>query len=300
MELRHLRYFLAVAEELHFGKAAERLNISQPPLSRQVRGLETELGAELFERSGRRVRLTRAGEHLQREAATLLERLGRVEREVRILGGGMKGHLTIGYTGSLMFAMLPELLSRIGAGLPGYSIELQELATESQLRALLNGRLDLGFVRNLARAEGLNHVRLTEETLSAIFPRGRGPAGASLVGLAALATLAERPFVTFTHSWAPGLVERVLDVCTRAGFSPRIAYECSQFYSVLRLVAGGLGWSIVPTLAARNSGLDLDSIELVDLPDRFAIGIAYSQSADQDLMERIVAMAKAVMEESPR
>lgn len=269
MELRHLRYFLVLAEELHFGRAAERLHISQPPLSRQVRDLERKLGAQLFLRERRRISLTPAGAWLRGEAENLLSRASWIERHVRGMGGG-QGRYAIGYTGSLLFEVLPEFLQRFRAAWPGWTIAIRELGSEAQVKGILSGELDLGFVRERGGGRGLEYREVAGEAFAAIVPADWEAPEDSPAGLF---SLAERPFVGLPRSSAPALVDRVLDLCAMGGFYPDLVLECSELYSVLKLVSKGLGWSIVPALAARNRELPLRSTELSFERGRHGIGV---------------------------
>lgn len=281
MELKQLRSFLAVAEELSFSRAALRLNISQPPLSRQIQELEEELGALLFERGPRGVSLTPAGALLASEAAKLLGRSEELAARVSALGSARTSRLIrIGFVASALYSFLPELLGSFRRAEPSLSFELLELSTAEQAKALRAGRIDLAFPRSWLPEEGLRFLPLAPETLSLLRPADPEALG----GGRTLSTLKDSPFIAFSKSCAPGLAEAAERLCAEAGFAPAVLFEAGQFDSVLRLVAAGLGWSIAPSLALSGSRLELEAIELPPLPEPLIIGAAVRADEDDSLV----------------
>lgn len=288
MDLKHLSSFLAVAEELHFGRAAERLHLSQPPLSRQIMDLEEELGVALFVRGPKGVSMTPAGRYLVKEAEMLLGRVAQVKERIASIGGDGQRHIRIGFVASAMYSFLPELIDDYCRELPALSFEFVELASNAQARALLNGSIDIGFVRSWIHEERVRFVPMAEEGLSlARSARIAPPEGAG-----DLARYARLPFIAFSKERAPGLADLAQAACARAGFSPKTVFTAGQFDSVLRLVAAGLGWSIVPTMALSGSRLEVQSSELLDVPDRFVVGVALRQDEDDRLVLRLLEIAE--------
>lgn len=252
MELRHLRYFVAVAEELHFGRAAQRLGIRQPPLSQQIKALEADLGVSLFDRDSRKVRLTAAGEALFPAARDLLDAARLAERATRRAGRGEAGELTLGFVGSATNLLLPQALRGFRQRYPRITLRLRELTTTQQVHALKDGLLDVGLLRPPllgAEADGLHVQPVTAERLVAVLPDDHALARQRLV---AAADLAEEPFVLFPRALGPGLHDQILRYCAEAGFTPVVAQEAVQMQTVVALVAGGLGVSFVPSSVART------------------------------------------------
>jgi DNA-binding transcriptional LysR family regulator len=287
MELRHLRSFLAVAEELNFGRAAERLHISQPPLSRQIKELEEELGVELFVRGPKGVSLTPPGEFLAAEAAKLLGRADGLKERVASMGAREKRRVGIGYVSSAMYSFLPELAGVYGREHPCVAFDLIELPTEAQARALLSGRIDLAFVRSWFVEDGVRFIPLAEESLSLVRPAGPGP----FESARNLEDFSSLPFIAFSKEKAPGIADAVERLCAHAGFAPRAVFTAGQFDSVLRLVAAGLGWTIIPSLALSGSRLNLVSTELSSLPERIVVGAALREDEDDPLILSLVDAA---------
>jgi LysR family transcriptional regulator, benzoate and cis,cis-muconate-responsive activator of ben and cat genes len=292
MDLRHLTSFLAVAEELNFGRAAERLHISQPPLSRQIMELEEELGVALFERGPRGVSITPAGRYLEKEAIAILGRVSLVKDRIGTIGKAETRLVRIGFVASAMYSFLPEIIEEYRRELQSLSFEFLELATDAQAKALLEGRIDIGFLRSWLDAEGIRFVPITAERLSLVRSKRLVPAGES----GELASYAELPFIAFSQISAPGIADRALKACARAGFSPRTVFTAGQFDSVLRLVAAGLGWSIVPTMALSGSRLDLASQELLDQSESFVVGAALRDDEDDPLILSLLDIAEGHFE----
>jgi len=274
MELRQMRYFLAVAEELHFGRAANRLGIQQPPLSRQIKNLETELAVTLFDRTNRRVRLTPAGKYLMASAAAVVEQADRIRNAVGLIQDGQAGLVRIGYVGSAMHSVLPDLLRGLRLRYPEIYPELVELDGESQVHALQSGDLDVGFLRPPIRAKNLDmHVGL-EEPFVLVLPSGHRLAEARELPLDALA---DESFIGFCRSCAPGMADRIVQICNDAGFSPRVVHETSQLNALLRLVEIGFGYSIVPTSVQAGYKLSLCFRELNDVSQRAQLAVLYRE-----------------------
>jgi DNA-binding transcriptional LysR family regulator len=242
MDLRHLRYFVAVAQELHFGRAAARLHIAQPPLSRQIRDLEEELGVRLFSRDRRKVVLTAAGQVFLREIGPLFGQLEQAVDAARRAERGEIGTLHIGYVGAVVYSALPEIIRAFRARLPQVEVRLQEMSPAAQIEGLLRGHLEVGFARGPIEEPALDVETVLDEALVAALPAGH-PLNARR--RLRLATLRAEPFVVTARSRGPGYYDHIITICRDAGFSPRVVQEGSHF-DVLSLVAAGCGVAIVP------------------------------------------------------
>ncbi|HBO2524714.1 LysR substrate-binding domain-containing protein [Pseudomonas aeruginosa] len=252
MELRHLRYFIAVAEELHFGRAAERLGISQPPLSQQIQALEEEIGARLFERTNRRVELTDAGRLFLDESRQVLAQVDKAVLLARRAHLGELGELKIGFTSSAPFtSTIPSSIHAFRKAYPDVHLDLQEMSSRQVLKALLEESLQVGVIRPLALPDAVHWVELFREPLVAVLRADHPLAAGSEDGLA-IATLAEEPFVFFPRSYGTGLYDQVIALTRQAGFSPRIAQEASEAMTIIGLVSAGLGVSILPASFRRT------------------------------------------------
>ncbi|MEF2077963.1 LysR substrate-binding domain-containing protein [Pseudomonas aeruginosa] len=252
MELRHLRYFIAVAEELHFGRAAERLGISQPPLSQQIQALEEEIGARLFERTNRRVELTDAGWLFLDESRQVLALVDKAVLLARRAHLGELGELKIGFTSSAPFtSTIPSSIHAFRKAYPDVHLDLQEMSSRQVLKALLEESLQVGVIRPLALPDTVHWVELFREPLVAVLRADHPLAAGSEEGLA-IAALAEEPFVFFPRSYGTGLYDQVIALTRQAGFSPRIAQEASEAMTIIGLVSAGLGVSILPASFRRT------------------------------------------------
>src|SRR6478609_8378054 len=242
MEIRHLRYFVAVAEELHFGRAAQRLHIQQPPLSRQIQDLETELGFPLFERSRRRVELTPAGIALLGRARQVFEALDVAIHDARSASDGETGRLVIGYPSSLAYSGLTELLRAFRTRFPSVELSLRELPPGDQIDGLKAGSLDVGFVRSSLDEPGLSAELVRREPLMAVLPDDHRLATRRSVPLEALSN---EPFVLFPRARGPAFFDQLITLCGTAGFTPRVVQEAPQL-DIVSMVAAGFGVSIMP------------------------------------------------------
>jgi DNA-binding transcriptional LysR family regulator len=243
VELRHLRYFVAVAEELHFGRAAQRVVIAQPPLSQQVQALERALGARLLDRSRRKVQLTDAGRLLLDESRRLLADVDRALAAVRRAARGETGALTVAFAASVMFLSLPGIIRAFRERYPDVALELRELPTAPQLTRLASGEIDLGFVREPVPTPGLVYETVMREPLHIALSRRHPLASRARLPLR---LLADEPFVLFPAEVAPGLHAQVMALCASAGFVPRVVQVSRELYTTVSLVEAGVGVTIVP------------------------------------------------------
>ena len=252
MELRHLRYFVALGEELNFTRAAERLHIAQPPLSQQIRQLEEELGVALVERRSRPLRLTEAGVLFLERARALLASLELAIADTRRAGRGLSGRLAIGFVGSAMFAGLPEIISAYRDRHPGIELVLDEMLAADIAEALRTRRIDVGIARPplLPESGFAQRVLLQEPYVVAL--RGDHPlANRKEI---TLAELAADPFVLYPAKPEPTVTGLIMAACEAAGFVPCIAQEVQHLQTAIGLVAAGVGVSLVPSGAARAGG----------------------------------------------
>lgn len=247
MELRHLRYFVAVGENLHFGRAADRLHMSQPPLTRQIKQLEDELGVALFIRNNRRVELTAVGQRFLVEAKPLLAQFDSLKLHVSETAAGRVGKLAIGFISVADYHVLPSLLREFQSRYPNVNLNLREATTDLQIDALRNGEIDVGIVLAPLTDPSLQFQPLFQEELVAVLPASdKESRGSSLIKAISVRALAEQPFVMFPRHIAPGLYDAIVDTCDRAGFAPSIAQEAIQMQTIISLVSVGMGVALVP------------------------------------------------------
>ena len=243
-ELRPLRYFVTVAEELHFGRAATRLHMTQPPLSQAIAALETLLGSALFARSRRGVALTPAGAALLPEARRLLAQAGALADLVRAAAAGETGRVALAFVSSADYSVLPPFLRSYRAAFPQVQIVLQEATSDVQVDDLLHSRIDVGLLipplPDKAHAE-LDYIKLLEEPLILAVPAGALPAGP-----VALAAAPRLPLIIFPRPIAPGLHDAIVGCFTAAGITPEIGQQAIQMQTIVSLVSAGMGMALVP------------------------------------------------------
>ncbi len=243
MELRHLRYFVTLAEELHFGRAAKRLHIAQPPLSQQIQQLEAELGFELFLRTKRKVELTTAGEVFLNQVQQILKQLEQAVQLGRQTSRGLRGQIIVGFVSSAAYNVLPAILRTFRASVPDVNLELRELTTDQQLQWLQDGRIDVGFVRPPVEEDCFGWEIIFRESLVVALPKTHALVNQPRVSLR---SLAGEPFIFFPRALACGLYDAIISLCLQADFSPVVAQEATQMQTIVSLVAAEMGVAIVP------------------------------------------------------
>lgn len=273
MELRHIRYFLTVAEELHFGHAAERLHVSQPPLSQQIRQLEAELGVMLLERNQRNVQLTEAGKLYARDMRELLSSLEEAGLRARQAAEGIIGSLSVGFVASAIYSLLPRIYRRFRTEYPKVSLSLDELSTAEQIEALHAGRIHVGIGRPPIGDSTLDVQLLVDEPLAVAMPAHHPLANRDVLDLAELSS---EPFVLFPRRPRPGWLDIVREACEQAGFVPNVAQEVQELSSAVTLAAAGIGLTVVPA-----------SAEALSLPD-----LAYKHLSDKTPKTRLVTLRR--------
>lgn len=248
LDARRLRYFVALAEELHFGRAAARLGMAQPPLTQQIQKLERDLGYAVVQRRTRGTVLTDAGRVLLEGAYRILREIDEVYDQTRRAGRGEWGVVTVGVPPSVMFSGVPAAIRRFREARPDVRVVVRELSTAAIADGLLHGRLDVGLLRETARVGDLEVETLFRERVVAVLPAG-GRLAAK--GRLSLADLSKEPFVLFPRRLGEDLYDRLVSFCTAAGFAPSVVQEATQWPSVVACVEAGLGVSIAPACIAR-------------------------------------------------
>ncbi|NVZ20211.1 LysR family transcriptional regulator [Pseudomonas costantinii] len=268
MELRHLRYFIAVAEELHFGRAAQVLGISQPPLSQQIQALEQEVGARLFERTNRRVELSEAGRLFLQEARLVLAQVDKAADVARRAQLGELGELKIGFTSSAPFnSSIPQAIFAFRQAFPAVHLNLQEMSSTEVAESLVDESIQVGLMRPLPLPDSLSVIELMREPLVAVLNAGHPLVEGTERGLH-LAQLADEPFVFFPRTYGSGLYAQLLNLARDAGFSPRFAQEAGEAMTIIGLVAAGLGVSVLPASYQR---IRIDGVVYRTLLDQEAV-----------------------------
>jgi len=289
VELRHLRYFVAVAETLNFGRAARRLAISQPPLSRQIQALEGELGTPLFARTRRSVTLTPAGAALLPEARRLLREAEALKEGARRLASGEAGTVALGFISVAAYNVLPALVPQFRKRHPGVKLALQEGLTDVLLAALAQGEIDAGMVLPPVNDPRFAYRPLVRDRLLVALPArardrfARGPLP--------LASLAGEPFILFPRKAGASLYDLVVGCCERAGFVPRIDQEAIQMQTIVSLVAAGMGVALVPESLRHLRRTGVEYRALRDSTPPVEIGLAWRAADESPAVGAFVALA---------
>ncbi len=299
MELRHLRYFTAVAEELHFGRAATRLNMSQPPLSLQIRNLEGELGVQLLERTNRKVALTKAGERFLRRARVILDASDKAAVEARRIAAGHEASISVGYMSAAMLDQFVPVLHRFRQDHPAVEVSLQQMSSPDQLKALMNGDLDLGFVdvppKEGALSVSSGYLEATvawREALVAALPVTHRLANRKRVSLG---ELADEDFILPPREPAAGFYDQVIALCQKTSFSPRVVQQTGVLPVTMTFVAAGYGVSVVPACVCQPW---LGLARFVALEGNPSIGVTMAWRPDENA-SAVSHFRRAVEEASP-
>jgi DNA-binding transcriptional LysR family regulator len=288
LELRHLRYFVAVAEELHFGRAAARLHLAQPPLSQQIRKLEEILGYSLFHRTSRAVKLTAAGEVFLERARRTLRNVHEDIEEARSIGRGDEGSLRVGFIGSGMLTPLPNVLGNYRQLYPKVQLVLSESYTANIAATLNRGVLDAGFLRDGGPIEGLHVETIFSEPFVAVLPKTHRLAGKNTISPA---DLKDEPFVFFTPGAGKLAYEKPMSLFEEYGFRPHVVQEAPQWLTILRLVGAGLGVSVGPACTRQIAVPNIVSPGLSGAKVSSDIELAYRKNEDRAV---VAAFAEVV------
>lgn len=297
MELRHLRYFVAVAEELNFRRAAEKVHVTQPSLSAQIRQLEEEIGARLLERDTHRVALTPAGRNFLEGCRGVLRDVEDCTRSTQRIARGEAGQLSIGFVASLGHGLLPGVLRTFRQKFPGIELRLVEMDTTQQIDALTARRLDLGFI-GLGLPTEISNLQLAtvaEERLVVVLPQDHplAPKGRGTPRPLPLSALAGEPFLLAARQSAPLYNPWLLVLCQQAGFQPNVVQEAGQPVTVLNYVAAGLGITILPAQFGRLSTVGVSVVPLSRQVPSYRYCAAWIPENEHPALANFVAAAKA-------
>ncbi|MEU7487857.1 LysR family transcriptional regulator [Streptomyces sp. NPDC042319] len=293
MELRHLTAFVAVAEELHFGRAAKRLQMAQPPLSQQIRQLEKELGVQLFERNTRSVRLTSAGQSFLDPVRTVLADLDTATRAAKAAGRGEYGRVTIGFAGASTHETLPLLTRAVRAAHPALELVMKgQTYANVALAGVADGSLDLGFVRLPVTQAGVTTRVIDEEELVCALPSDHPLARRRRIPIAALA---DEPFVSFPANAGSTVRDATVRACEDAGFNPRVVQEAPDSYTILALVAAGVGVTLTVTSCQHIQQTGLVYRPLAGPPIRLQAALAWRPDNPSAALRTVLAVAEEAL-----
>ncbi len=289
MDLRHLRYFIAVAEELHFTKAAERLHIAQPPLSKQIRQLEAEMGVTLLQRTNRHIELTDAGRVFLEKAKQILLATSSAVTETQRTQRGEIGKLAVGFFEHTSYTLLPPILRAYRQRYPTVDVQLRWFPVIEQVNALERGDVDISFIRPVAKFDDIASETLLKERFVLALPSDHRLASADAVNLK---DCAEERFIVYTQRLAPDFYAMISRLCAVAGFVPQIALEVGQVYTTLGLVSSGAGIAFVPESVQRVRFENVTYKPLKGRQPKIEVLLAWKQSNPSTLVTAFVETAK--------
>jgi DNA-binding transcriptional LysR family regulator len=296
MELRHLRYFVAVATELHFGRAAKLLHISQPPLSTQIRALEDELGVRLLHRTRRQVSMTHAGKAFLQDARQILARAEQAILTARRAARGEIGELVVGFISVADYNLLPLVLREFRRRYPLVTLSLRELTTDAQIAELLEGRIDVGFLLPPVSESTIESVPILREPLIAAIPEHHQLA--KVPGAIPLASLSSAPFIMTPRHMAPGLHDDIVSFCHGAGFSPHVIQEAVQMQTVISLVSADMGVALIPESLQNLQRTGVVYKRLKEKSPLTEIRLAWRAGDDLPALNLFVQLAREIAEDN--
>ncbi len=285
MELRHLKYFLAVAEELNFTKASEKLCISQPPLSRQIIELENEIQARLFIRNNKKVELTEAGKYFEKEVKDLFQNLENITVKTKKIAENVSGEFRIAYISSIYSSEISELIKYLREQFPYVNFKLFEISTTKQISALEQGKIDLGIIRSPIKSPKIKSQLWFRDGFSVVYNK-------RLIQIKSeeeIPNLKDEIFVFFNKDYAPYYHEVLLELCAFYGFIPKVVHESNNINSIVQLVKNGLGISIVPSnIAKNNQDTEISFIELKKVNLFTDVSLITSKEDDSEITKSAV------------
>ncbi|KIQ24809.1 LysR family transcriptional regulator [Flavobacterium sp. MEB061] len=285
MELRHLKYFLAVAEELNFTKASKKLFISQPPLSRQIMELEEEIQARLFIRNNKKVELTEAGKYFEKEVRELFQNLERISIKTKKIAENISGEFRIAYISSIYAEVISELIKHLKEQFPYVNFKLFEVSTTKQIAALEQGKIELGIIRSPIKSPKIKSQLWFQDGFSVVYNK-------SVIQINSekeIPNLKDETFVFFNKDYAPHYHEVLLQLCSFYGFTPKVVHESNNINSIVQLVKNGLGISIVPSNIARNNqDPEIGFIELKKVNLYTDVSLITSKEDDSEITKSAV------------
>jgi DNA-binding transcriptional LysR family regulator len=285
MELRHLRYFITVAEELNFSRAAERLHIAQPPLSQQIRDLEVELGVQLFERTKRRVELTTPGKVFLEKSRLVLQQVGQAIIAVQKASRGEIGRLVIGFNSSATYSVLPQILHIFCEHCPDIELDLQELTTRQQCDRLHHNQIDVGILYLPIESHILSTTSVLQESLVVAISEAHALAALPELSLKALS---HEPFILPPHHLGGGLYNQILRFFQQTNFTPNVVQEATQLQTTISLVAGGVGVALVPASLQNLQRPGVVYKMLQEPTPELEIAVAWRQHDSSPVLQKFV------------
>ncbi|MBO0591733.1 LysR family transcriptional regulator [Cellulophaga sp. E16_2] len=274
LELRHFHYFLAVADELHYRKAAEKLCISQPGLSRQIKQMEEILETSLFVRNKKKVTLTPAGEFLKAEVEFIVNHLEVTKKQLKLISEGDFGEIRIGFLGSAMQTVVPDLLVKLRDSFPQIKTTLEELSNTAQVNAILKDNLDIGFVRLARVPDGLGIETVMQDTFSLVLPKAH-PIDAN--SFKKMNQFAKEEFILFSQDYSALYFDTVMSICEDAGFTPSVSHKSVHAQTIFKLVENNLGIAIVPTSLQYGFDMGVKFIELKKIKQRAELSVIWKK-----------------------
>ena len=287
IEFRHLRYFQAVADELHFRKAAEKLYMSQPGLSRQIKQMENELGLVLFERHNRKVQLTKSGEFLKSELEHYFQGLEDIFQKAKLIQDGVLGELSFGYVGSAMQKVIPDLLLKFRKTYPKVLFDLKEQENQAQIAGLITHEIDVAFVRLEQVPKGLKKIELLNEPFCLVLPSNHS---ISPHDFKSLDQFKAASFILFDKDYSVSYYDKIMQIFLDAGFAPNAMHNTIHASSIFSLVKNGFGISIVPKslMSERVSGIKF--IELDMISQRTKLSMVWNPDNSNPLLDNFLEL----------
>ncbi len=285
LELRHFKYFKAVAEELNFRNAANRLFISQPGLSRQIGQMEEILNSKLFERTKRKVSLTASGAFLLEEVTGILNQLEAAKRQVELIEKGESGELKIGLLGSAMQRVVPEFLLKLTDRFPNVHASVDEMSNGAQIEGVLRGSLDIGFVRVARVPEPLNIRPVVSDTFSLVLPEDHWLTPSKFKNIK---QLAEEDFILFSRDYSPLYYNKIMSIFEDQGFVPKISHKSVHALTIFKLVECGLGIAVIPTTLQDGFDLKVKFIEMKNIPQQTTLSAIWSEDNRNPILRNAI------------
>ena len=291
LELRHLNYFRVVAEELHFRKAAERLYISQPGLSRQIRQMEEILDAQLFIRDKRNVILTEAGKYLYEEVLFVFNHLEKIKKQVGQIHKGLDGEVRIGFLGSAMQNVIPDLLMKLNSQYPKIRSSLEEMSNYDQVEAIVHDKLDLGFVRLDHLPDGLKRMPVYNDSFSLVLPANHRLNEANFTGVN---QVADENFILFSIDYSSTYYHKIISICEDKGFRPKVSHKSVHAQTIFKLVEIGLGVAIVPTALQYGYNLKVKFLEIPKITQKAILSVVWKDDNRNPVLKQVIQLIEQV------